>query len=74
MDYRLQDLAWGKTAFPEEFNAEATRILEPLFSWWKNIALPVQLIHTDLSGNILFDGNDPVIIDFTPGVLPQRIR
>ena len=66
------DLAWGKTAIPEEFNAQATRILEPLFSWWKNIELPLQLIHTDLSGNIIFDGNDPVIIDFIPGYFPKE--
>lgn len=67
-----QDLAWGKCQMPEDFNAKARSNLAALFRFWKKIDMPVQLIHTDLSGNILFDGNDPVIIDFTPGYFPKE--
>ena len=34
---------------------------------FRSIAVPAQLVHGDLSGNILFsDGTPPVVIDFSP--------
>jgi len=69
---RAQNLAWNNFQLPVEFDTNASRDLGELFRLWKPIDLPVQLIHVDLSGNILFDGDVPVIIDFTPGFFPKE--
>lgn len=63
-------VAWGETTWASshagyaDVLARFTRFLEPL-------AQPRQLIHGDLTGNILFAGNArPAVIDFSPYYRP----
>jgi len=69
---KAQDLAWGKIKISRAFHPEVKSILKGLFACWKKIDLPTQLIHTDFAGNILFDADKPVIIDFTAGYFPKE--
>ncbi len=59
-------VAWGELPFPELDDVLAT--LEPLRG-------RSQLIHGDLTGNVLFhDELPPAIIDFAPAWRPPRLR
>lgn len=67
-----QRIAWQKENLPQNISKEAFKILEELIS---KITLKenykVQIIHSDLSGNVLFDkGLKPLIIDFSPTIAP----
>lgn len=59
-------VAWGEEAV--DVVPPLAPMYEKLLSLRKDvIAVPAQLVHGDLSGNILFsDGTPPVVIDFSP--------
>jgi hypothetical protein len=65
-------IAWQKENLPSTISKEAVRILEELVGMVKlNENYKVQIIHSDLSGNILFDNTrSPLIIDFSPKIAP----
>jgi uncharacterized protein (TIGR02569 family) len=63
-------IAWGELDVPTEpaFSEDA---LAELFGARRPVAVPSQLVHGDLTGNVLFaDGMAPGIIDFSPYVRP----
>lgn len=63
-------IAWGELAAPAEpaFSEDA---LTELLGARRPVAVPSQLVHGDLTGNVLFaDGMAPGIIDFSPYVRP----
>jgi hypothetical protein len=67
-----QGIVWQKENLPQNISKTAYKILEELIS---KATLKgnykVQVIHADLSGNILFDKVlDPLIIDFSPTIAP----
>lgn len=67
-----QCIAWQKENLPQNISKAAYKILEELITKVKlNGYYKVQIVHADLSGNILFDKIlDPLIIDFSPTVAP----
>ena len=69
---KSQRIAWQKENLPQNISKEAFKILEELISKVKlKENYEVQIIHSDLSGNILFDKTlNPLIIDFSPTIAP----
>lgn len=67
-------IAWQKENLPQNISKEAFKILEELISKIKlKVNYEVQIIHSDLSGNILFDkAQNPLIIDFSPTMAPVQ--
>ena len=56
-------MAWGETAAPRDVSPDMGWLLEAR----RDVSSQHQLIHADLSGNVLFaDGLSPAIIDFSP--------
>lgn len=69
---RAHRIAWQSSLLPSHLPWSATSVLQQLL---KNIrsdaAEPAQIIHADLSGNILFDEElPPLVIDFSPFYAP----
>ncbi|MCM3626124.1 fructosamine kinase family protein [Paenibacillus glycanilyticus] len=65
-------IAWQLEELPTEFPKEVREIINRLLA---RVSLKepykVQIVHSDLSGNILFDpGLEPLIIDFSPAIAP----
>jgi uncharacterized protein (TIGR02569 family) len=68
---RADRVAWGEQ--PVEVPAEAAGLLTRLQQLVRPVSWSGQLIHGDLSGNVLFaDGAPPAIIDFSPYWRPVR--
>lgn len=67
-----QRIAWQKENLPENMAKGVYKILEELISKVKlKENYEVQIIHSDLAGNILFDkARKPLIIDFSPTIAP----
>jgi uncharacterized protein (TIGR02569 family) len=58
-------VAWGEASVPAL--PGVAQLLSRLESWRLPVAADCQLVHGDLSGNVLFaDGQPPAIIDFSP--------
>ncbi|WP_431912814.1 TIGR02569 family protein [Nonomuraea jabiensis] len=58
-------IAWGEAAPPRPSNAD--ELLARLGELAGPVAAPSQLVHGDLTGNVLFHpGRPPVVIDFSP--------
>lgn len=66
------DIAWQKENLPPNISKEAFKIIDDLICMVKlKENYKVQIIHSDLSGNILFDNVlSPLIIDFSPKIAP----
>lgn len=64
-------VAWEENHLPQNANAHSIKVIEEIKSRYKLINLTKQLIHSDLAGNILFDGPKPVVIDFSPEFRPS---
>ncbi|RFS14620.1 hypothetical protein [Emticicia sp. C21] len=64
-------IAWEEASLPDNADSKSCKIIEAIKAEYKPIDLPEQLIHSDLAGNILFNGNTPVIIDFSPEFRPS---
>ena len=57
-------MAWGE--LPLEIHPKLQQYIDRLLPFLRPITLTPQLVHGDLTGNILFaDGKDPAIIDFS---------
>ena len=68
---RADRVAWGEQAV--DVPAEAAGLMRRLHRLVRPVSGPGQLIHGDLSGNVLFDdGGPPAIIDFSPYWRPVR--
>ncbi|QHQ59561.1 hypothetical protein Ana3638_01075 [Anaerocolumna sedimenticola] len=69
-----QRIAWQKENLPSNLSKEASKILDELISKIKlKENYKLQIIHADLSGNILFDkALNPLIIDFSPTIAPVK--
>lgn len=69
-----QRIAWQKENLPLCISKDAAKILKKLISKVKlSENYKVQIVHADLSGNILFDKNlKPLIIDFSPTIAPRE--
>lgn len=69
---KSQLIAWQKDDLPQNISKEAFKILGKLLSKVKlKENYNAQIIHSDLSGNILFsDVLNPLIIDFSPAIAP----
>lgn len=70
-------VAWGERD-PEVFTAAAGESLGAqlgrLFAALRPVDLPVQIVHGDLAGNVLFaDGSPPAVIDFSPYSRPAGL-
>lgn len=66
------EVVWQRKQLPKEMCKEATEIIGSLLEKAKlQNSYNVQIVHSDLSGNILFDKKlDPLIIDFSPTIAP----
>ncbi|HEX3300617.1 MAG TPA: TIGR02569 family protein [Actinomycetota bacterium] len=60
-------VAWGELAATD---VPETKHLERLLALVDPISAPSQLIHGDLTGNVLFDDQRPAILDLSPYVRP----
>ena len=69
---KSQRIAWQNERLPQHISKNAFKILEELLSKVKlKENYKVQIVHSDLSGNILFDKDlTPLIIDFSPAIAP----
>jgi uncharacterized protein (TIGR02569 family) len=57
-------IAWGE---PVPEHAAGTPHLGPLLQALRPVIAPAQLVHGDLSGNVLFEpGSAPLVLDFSP--------
>lgn len=63
-------IAWGENELPKTFDKRAKFIINSLLEQIVQINLDSQLIHSDLSGNILFNSAVPLFIDFSPDFRP----
>lgn len=64
-------IAWEEATLPDNTDTRSREIIEAIKAAYKPIDLPKQLIHSDLAGNILFNGTSPIIIDFSPEFRPS---
>lgn len=67
---RANQVAWQEIDLPNNADIRSIRIIENIKKAYKPINQASQLIHSDLAGNILFNGSTPVIIDFSPEFRP----
>jgi hypothetical protein len=67
-------IAWQREKLPMSLSKLAVRILGELLSKLRlKDDYKVQIVHSDLSGNILFDEVlDPLVIDFSPTIAPAE--
>jgi uncharacterized protein (TIGR02569 family) len=64
-------VAWGETTV--ELSPTATLAHQRITERLASLDLEAQLIHGDLTGNVLLDADDqPVVIDFSPYLRPAR--
>ncbi len=62
---RADRIAWDEEALPEAFGLDA--VLAELLRARRSVRSPPQLVHGDLTGNVVFAGADtPGVIDFSP--------
>ena len=59
-------MAWNNMSFTDTTDIKSLKLIESLKDHYQTISLDTQLIHSDISGNILFNDQHPVIIDFSP--------
>ncbi|HEY1056858.1 MAG TPA: hypothetical protein VGE24_17055 [Emticicia sp.] len=64
-------VAWEEADLPMNSDTRSRELIETIKSRYDPIDLSNQLIHSDLAGNILFNGTTPVIIDFSPEFRPS---
>ncbi|RYU97196.1 hypothetical protein [Emticicia agri] len=64
-------VAWEEADLPGNTDIQSREIIESIKANYKPVYLTRQLIHSDLAGNILFNGSTPVIIDFSPEFRPE---
>jgi uncharacterized protein (TIGR02569 family) len=55
---------------PGDSDIRSISLIKKIKLHYKPVNLPVQLIHSDLAGNILFNKFNPVVIDFSPDFRP----
>ncbi len=69
---KSQRIAWQNESLPQNISKKAFKILQEMLSKVKlKENYKVQIVHSDLSGNILFDkALTPLIIDFSPTIAP----
>jgi uncharacterized protein (TIGR02569 family) len=68
-----QKILWDNKKLPIDLNQDSKEFCEKILAELKPITLPKQLIHSDLSGNILFHENlKPLVIDFSPAFAPYE--
>jgi uncharacterized protein (TIGR02569 family) len=65
-------VAWEEGSLPSTTSPRTVRTLETIFRQYRGVDLPSQFIHSDLAGNILFHGTDPVLIDISPDFRPTE--
>lgn len=65
---KAQDVVWKRVEMPNNLPDYCNQLLEKI----SEIDLKNQIIHCDLAGNILFSGENPFIIDFSPGYYPAE--
>ncbi len=63
-------VAWSERHVPDATPDRVKAVVSSLQSRCEPINLPSQFVHTDLAGNILFDGDAPVVIDISPAFRP----
>lgn len=63
-------VAWQEANLPTIADIRSIEIIEAIKSAYKPVNLSRQLIHSDLAGNILLNGTNPIIIDFSPEFRP----
>jgi uncharacterized protein (TIGR02569 family) len=65
-------IAWETESCPPGMNSDLVEYIESLLRYVQSTPnYPIQLVHGDLAGNVLFhDGLPPVIIDFSPTLAP----
>lgn len=64
-------VAWEESHLPKNADKKSVKLIEEIKSWYQPINIAPQLIHSDLAGNILFDGAKAIIIDFSPDFRPS---
>ncbi|MBD3328805.1 hypothetical protein GF340_05925 [Candidatus Peregrinibacteria bacterium] len=69
---KAQDVAWSKQSIPSNLPARFKGYINELENIKAEINLQSQLVHCDFAGNILFNENEPIIIDFSPGFFPAE--
>lgn len=65
---QAQDIAWKRVEIPDNLPDYCRHLIEKI----SELDLKSQIIHSDLAGNILFSGENPFIIDFSPGYYPAE--
>ncbi|MBA4853331.1 hypothetical protein [Emticicia sp. BO119] len=68
---RANQVAWEEADLPDNTNLHSVKLIKSIKTGYQPIHLPKQLVHSDLAGNILFNGSTPVIIDFSPEFRPK---
>ncbi|KQU80849.1 MULTISPECIES: phosphotransferase [unclassified Rhizobacter] len=63
-------VAWHERGLPDAAPQDVKAVLSSLRARCEPVDLPSQFVHTDLAGNILFDGDAPVVIDISPAFRP----
>jgi uncharacterized protein (TIGR02569 family) len=63
-------VAWHERGVPDAAPQDVKAVLSSLLARCEPVGLPSQFVHTDLAGNILFDGDVPVVIDMSPAFRP----
>lgn len=70
---RAHQVLWHGGQLPEHISFEMRSFLEELLSKLPTHKEPLQLIHSDLGGNIMFhDSLPPLVIDFSPAMAPKK--
>lgn len=70
---KAQNVIWEGEELPGGISGSMKQFCEELLSELKSLDLPKQLIHSDLSGNILFhDKLTPLVIDYSPAYAPYE--
>ncbi|MBC8496930.1 MAG: hypothetical protein ISS57_03260 [Anaerolineales bacterium] len=66
-------IAWEEVDLPRGIHPKICSIIGSIFQKYRPVETSKQIIHSDLSGNILFaEGLEPVIIDFSPAHRPKE--
>ncbi len=61
------EIAWQDIPIPAALHPKMTKVIDDIFSRYQPLFRDQGIIHSDICGNILFQGGlDPCVIDFSP--------
>ncbi|MFH1446411.1 MAG: hypothetical protein ABIG43_03250 [Chloroflexota bacterium] len=66
-------ITWEESSLPQSIHPDIRQLINQIFYKYQPVEQSRQIIHSDMCGNILFDGDlTPLVIDFSPAYRPKE--